>query len=361
MSTTRVLPVHVEPRPHDVLLGGGLLDRLGELAAAVLTPARCALVSDDHVADHYLERAAASLREHGFEPAAIVVPPGEATKSIDECERLWSAFAEAGLDRGGAVFALGGGVVGDLAGFAAATWMRGVPVVQVPTTVLAMTDAAIGGKTGVNLSHGKNLVGAFHLPSLVVADVETLATLPRRETASGLAEVVKCAVLEERAALAQLRAAAASLLAAEPAAVLDAVTLGAGVKIRIVTEDPYERAGRRALLNLGHTTGHALENVRGYGELRHGEAVAIGMVVAARIAASRGLVGDDLVGEVGGTLAALELPVALPTGTDPHDVVAGTRLDKKGAAGARRMVLPLASGGADLFEVGDEELLAALA
>jgi 3-dehydroquinate synthase len=360
VNDTRVLPVHVEPRPHDVLVGRGLLDDLGELAAEVVPPGRCALVSDDHVAEHYLERAETSLRAPGFEPAAIVVPAGETTKSIAHCEQLWARFAEDGVDRSGCVFALGGGVVGDLAGFCAATWMRGVAVVQIPTTVLAMADAAIGGKTAVNVPDGKNLVGAFHQPSRVIADVETLATLPRRETAAGLAEVVKCAVLEDREALDRLRAAAPALLAADPDACLEAIALGAGTKVRIVTEDPLEQTGHRALLNLGHTAGHALEKVAGYGVVRHGEAVAIGMIVAARIAASRGLSPESLTATLVATLTALELPVALPDGVDTEAVLAATRLDKKGVQGVRRMVLPLADGGAGLFDVGDDELRAAL-
>ncbi len=361
MTAPRVFPVNVEPCPHDVLLGDGLLDRIGELAAQVTAPAVAAVVSDDNVAALYLEPVLRSLREHGFDPLAVVVPAGEGSKCVATCELLWARFAAAGIDRHGAVFALGGGVVGDLAGFCAATWMRGVAVVQVPTTVLAMADAAIGGKTGVNLPGGKNLVGAFHQPHRVIADVATLATLSRRDVAAGLAEVVKCALLEDRAALGRLAAAAADLLAARPAALLDAVSLGAAVKVGIVTEDPHERSGRRALLNLGHTVGHALESVAGYGALRHGEAVAIGLVAAARVAAARGLAPEGLVGDVARTFEALELPVALPPGTDHAAIVAATRLDKKSRGGVRRMVLPLADGGAALHDVDDAELLAALA
>ena len=361
MSESRVLPVHVEPRPHDVHLGRGLLDRLGEISAPVVPPTRAVLVTDDHVAEHYLARATRSLTERGYDVSAVILAPGEATKCIAECEHVWARLAAAGVDRSGVVFALGGGVVGDLAGFCAATWMRGVAVIQVPTTVLAMADAAIGGKTGVNRPDGKNLVGAFHQPSCVIVDVDTLQTLPRREISAGLAEVVKCAVLADHDALRHLRSQAVDLLDAVPHAALDAIALGAGTKIRIVAEDPLEQTGHRALLNLGHTTGHALEKVAGYGVLRHGEAVAIGMLVAVRIAASRGLAGDDLGADIAATLSTLELPIALPDGISADAVVAGTRLDKKGVAGTRRMVLPLRDGGADLFDVSDAELLAALA
>jgi 3-dehydroquinate synthase len=301
-----------------------------------------------------------SLRAEGYRPFAISVSPGEVSKSIAECERIWAHFGAEELERSGAVLALGGGVVGDLAGYCAASWMRGVPVVQMPTTTLAMSDAAIGGKTGVNTALGKNLVGAFHQPRLVLADVETLATLPRRECAAGLAEVVKCAILDERSALPELQERAVELLAARPDVTLDAVTLGASVKIRHVADDPLETTGRRALLNLGHTTAHALESERGFGAWRHGEAVAVGLVVACRIAAARKLVDDTLTASVSAVLAALELPVELPVDVDRPALVAHARLDKKRHGGTHRMVLPIHDGGAELHEVSDAELTAAL-
>jgi 3-dehydroquinate synthase len=361
VTAPHVLPVRVPPRDHDVVIGAGLLARVGEYARDVLDSERVAVVTDENVGEHYLDTVMDSLSAQDFHPFAVVVQPGEESKCLRECERIWTHFGEEALERSGAVFALGGGVVGDLAGFCAAGWMRGVPVVQLPTTTLAMSDAAVGGKTGVNTPLGKNLVGAFHQPSLVLADVTTLATLPRRDCAAGLAEVVKCAILEERDALTRLRDDASRLLDAEPGPAVDAIVLGAGVKIRHVGDDPLERTGRRALLNLGHTTAHALENERGYGQWRHGEAVAVGLVVACRLAATRGLASGALTDVVSETLAALDLPTALPDDVDRDEIVLLARLDKKRLRGAHRMVLPLDAGGADVFEVDDAEFAAALA
>ena len=208
MIEQRVLTVRVLPTPYDVIAGAGLLAHVGEYVRDIVEPTRLAVVTDDNVGAHYLDVVMESLRAEGYRPFAISVSPGEGSKSIAECERIWTRFGAEGLERSGAVLALGGGVVGDLAGYCAASWMRGVPVVQLPTTTLAMADAAIGGKTGVNTSLGKNLVGAFHQPRLVLADVGTLTTLPRREVAAGLAEVVKCAILDERDALPELQARA---------------------------------------------------------------------------------------------------------------------------------------------------------
>ncbi len=370
MSGPRVLPVHTGRAAYDVWLGAGLLPRLGALVTEVHAPSCVAVVTDDVVARLHLEGALAALAAEGLRAEAFVVPAGEGSKSPAEAERLWTHFGGMRLGRGDVVVALGGGVVGDLAGFCAATWHRGVPVVQVPTTLLAMADAAIGGKVAIDLPIGRNLVGAFHHPLRVVADVATLATLPRRDVAAGLGEVVKCAVLDERGALATLRERATDLLAGAAAPLADAVALGMRVKIGLVSQDPEERGGRRVLLNLGHTTAHALETACGHGVLRHGEAVAVGLVVAARIAATRGLADAALTEEIAATLRALELPTELPPDTDLERVVELSRRDKKAHAGTRRMVLPVSpsapaeagpSGSAVVVDVGDDELRAALA
>ncbi len=361
MIAPRRIDVDVAPMPYGVTIGSGLLASLGERLRADLDPGPCALVTDEGVAaTPHADAATDGLRAAGFEPVRVVVPTGEAAKTPRVAGFVWSALAAAGLGRDRCVVAVGGGAVGDLAGFAAATWMRGVDLVHVPTTVLAMADSSVGGKTGVNLSAGKNLVGAFHQPRAVLADVDTLTTLPRRDVASGLAEVVKCAVLADRAALATLSQNAVALLKGAPGPLVDAVSLGVRVKAEIVAADPFERSGRRALLNLGHTTGHALETVTGHGVLRHGEAVAIGLVVAARLAAARGSGPADLVTTLEDLLIALELPIAVPDGVDPEHVVAATALDKKRAAGERRMVLPTLDG-AEVVPVTDDALRAALA
>jgi len=349
------------PSAHDYVLGEGLVGELGDLVAEVVDPGPCALVTDDAVAQtEWLEQATDALAGAGFEPELMTVPSGEAAKSVAEAERLWSRLAEAGVDRAGVVVSLGGGAVSDLAGFCASTWLRGVAFVPVPTTLLAMADSAVGGKTGVNLSVGKNLVGSFHMPSLVVADLATLATLPERQVRSGLAEVAKCAVLAERDRLGWLREEAPRLLRGQTAQLAEAVALAVRVKERHVRDDPHDRAGVRALLNLGHTTAHALETETGFGDVTHGEAVAVGLVVAVRIARARGLCGAGLEAELVAALTALGLPTEVDRRLAPEALLGRTRLDKKRERGRTRMVLPLGDGGAELFDVPDEELLGAL-
>lgn len=361
MTLERCVPLPFAPRPHEARIGRGLLARLGAYAADVVPPGACVLVTEPTVAATPCVAAAqTSLEGAGFRPVRVLLPPGEAAKTAAEVEALWDAFAAADIDRRSLVVAMGGGAVGDAAGFAAATWLRGVPLMHVPTTVLAMADSSIGGKTGVNRPAGKNLVGAVHQPELVLADVDTLATLPDRELRSGFAEVAKCAVLADRSRLAGLREAAPRLRARDPSALVEWIAFAVEVKSEHVRGDPLDTLGTRALLNLGHTTAHALETASGHGTMLHGEAVAVGLVVAARIAVRRGLCDPSLESEIAATLAAFGLPTAVPAEIPAADVVARTRFDKKRAAGRRRMVLPHAAGGAGLHEVGDDELAAGL-
>ncbi len=355
------LRLDVPPAAHDYVLGDGLLSSLGTLCTAVGPAGACALVTDRAVAaTDLVERATASLRDAGFLPEVIVVPTGEASKTVAEAERIWNRLAEARIERGGVVFALGGGAVGDVAGFCASTWQRGVALVQVPTTLLAMADSSVGGKTAVNLAAGKNLVGTFHPPALVVADLACLDSLPDRELRSGFAEIVKCAVLADRDRLAELRDRAPALLARDRAALVAAITMAVEVKADHVRDDVHDVAGRRALLNLGHTVAHALEAETGFGSMLHGEAVSVGLVAAARVAASRGICGAELADELVATLQAFGLPVAPHPGPDPARLLDRARQDKKRARGHHRMALPLAAGGAALVEVTDDDLLAAL-
>jgi 3-dehydroquinate synthetase len=328
------------------LLGRGALALLGEETARAAPPASrggrgsgvCALVSDLGIAGTpHLEAAEASLRAAGLSPAVHLLPAGESAKSLTEAERLWQFLAESRLERRDPVVALGGGAVGDVAGFCAA----------------------------IDLAEGKNLVGAVHAPELVLADLDVLATLPSAELRAGFAEVVKCALLmpqerDRRDALADLASRAPAAVAADAEACAAAVDLAVRVKVEHVRGDPEDLTGRRSLLNLGHTVGHALESVVGLGTIRHGEAVAVGTVIAVRIATHRGDVPGDLLAATIGTLAAFGLPTALPAGVRASDLVAATGRDKKRAGGRRRMVLPLAAGGAALSDVPDAELLAAL-
>jgi 3-dehydroquinate synthase len=236
------------------------------------------------------------------------------------------------------VFALGGGVVGDLAGFAAACWMRGIDVVQLPTTLLAMVDSSVGGKTAVDLPQGKNLIGAFHPPRAVLADTDTLRTLPARELRAGFAEVIKYGAIVDAAFLDWLQAHAEALLASDPTALAQAIARSCEHKAAIVTRDPREH-GERALLNFGHTFAHAIESEQGYGGCNHGEAVAIGMVLAARLSTALGLAPAADADRLRMLLQQFGLPVALPPGLDPEALLARMRLDKKAQAGGLRFVL----------------------
>jgi 3-dehydroquinate synthase len=354
-------PLSFAARRHEVVSGAGVLQRLGHLLREVHEPCRVALITDDGVAAAgHVDTARDALREQGFGVHTIVLPAGEEAKTLDQAERIWSWLVQTGFERRDVVVALGGGTVGDVAGFCAATFQRGIDLVQVPTTLLAMADSAVGGKTGINLAAGKNLVGAFKLPILIAVDVETLATLPERDIRSGMAEVLKCAVLADRDALERFSEQVSVLLALDADALNDAVVFAVETKAGLVAEDLHDVAGRRALLNLGHTTAHALEAEVGYGRLRHGEAVSVGLMIAARLAVQRGVGHEDLQETLRAALNSFGLPTGLPLGVDADGIVERTRFDKKRDRGRRRMVLPVGSGGADLFDVSDEELRAAL-
>ncbi|MBM4444173.1 MAG: 3-dehydroquinate synthase [Chloroflexi bacterium] len=337
LSGDRAAEVVTATSHYPVEVGWGLLPELGRrLARAGLTgPAY--LISDQTVAAIYGDTAMRSLREAGIRAEQFVVSPGEATKTLDTCTRIYDWLIGNRAERSHTIVALGGGVVGDLVGYAAATFLRGLPVVQVPTSLIAMTDAAIGGKTAVNHPRGKNLIGAFHQPRLVLIDVQTLATLGRRETVSGWAEVVKHGVVLDPALFACLRGKAAKLLALEAAATTEAVRRSVAVKAIIVSEDERE-SGRRMLLNYGHTIGHALEAATGYQRFSHGEAVAIGMTGAAMLAHDLGLLPRDVLQEQSALLQAFGLP-ARCSGVDTAGVLEAMEMDKKASGGALRWVL----------------------
>ncbi len=318
-----------------LLLGEGGLGRVGQFLAEWGGGRRVAVVSDPTVEALYGKAVREVLARAGLESFPVTVPEGEAAKTPRTALHLYRAFFRAGLGRDGLVLALGGGVVGDLAGFAAATYMRGLPWVALPTTLLAMVDAAIGGKVAVNLPQGKNLVGAFWPPALVVADPAVLKTLPGEEFRAGLAEVVKAAIIGRPALFSHLERYG-------PADLLWVIDQAMQVKIALVEEDPEER-GRRALLNLGHTFGHALEQASGY-RIRHGEAVSVGMVLAARLAWRIGLCEERLVHRLIGLLHSLGLPTAPPAPVAPERAWAGMGGDKKRREGRLRLVLPQGIG-----------------
>ncbi len=341
MTTT--VPVALAGKPYDVLIGAGLIDRAGALVAPYLKRGRLAVVMDSTIAALHGARLEAALKAADIEPCPVVIDPGEDQKSFAGLERVCDALLALELERGDLVAAFGGGVVGDLAGFAAAILKRGIDFVQLPTTLLAQVDSSVGGKTAIDTPLGKNLIGAFHQPRLVLADTDVLDTLPRRELVCGYAEVIKYGLLGDAGFFEWLEANVERVLALEPEALAHAVRRSVEMKAEIVAEDERE-AGRRALLNLGHTFAHALETATGYGEaLKHGEAVGIGMALAFRFSAALGVCpGQDAV-RAARAIAAAGLPTRLAE-LDGHPfaaaaLIAAMAQDKKAEAGQLTFIL----------------------
>ncbi|RIK94840.1 MAG: 3-dehydroquinate synthase [Proteobacteria bacterium] len=304
-----IVRVGLGARGYDIVVGPGILKDAGRYVAPLLKQRRTVIVSDETVARLHLDVLIAGLRREGITAEMVTVPPGEGSKSFAGLEALIDRLLSLAVERGDVIMALGGGVIGDLTGFAASILRRGVDFIQAPTTLLAQVDSSVGGKTGINTRHGKNLVGAFHQPRLVLADIDALTTLPARELRAGYAEVVKYGLLGDAAFFNWLEAHGQKVLALEPAAVMRAVVASCRMKADIVAEDERE-AGRRALLNLGHTFGHALEAELGFSDrLLHGEAVAAGMVLAFELSVRLGLCPASDAARLRQHLQAAALPV----------------------------------------------------
>ncbi|OGN73519.1 MAG: 3-dehydroquinate synthase [Chloroflexi bacterium GWB2_49_20] len=323
---------------YDVIVQEGVLDQLGEMLRSRNLGGPVLVVSDTNTSPLYGDRVLGSLQAAGYTTTQLAIPAGEIHKNLETIVSLWHGCLKAGLDRKSTIVSLGGGVVGDLAGFAAATFMRGCVWVSVPTTLLAMVDASLGGKTGFDLPEGKNLVGAFHPPRLVPVDPDVLSTLPDRELRAGMAEVVKHGIIADP----DLFALCTQGWDAVSSRIPEVVRRGIAVKVKIIEEDPYE-SGIRAALNFGHTIGHAVELVSGF-NLLHGEAVAIGMVIETRLA-ERILETDPGLSEMlAGTLSGLGLPVEIPDNLDRADIIQSMKMDKKKTAGVVRFALPVRIG-----------------
>ena len=341
--------------PCRVLIRAGLLDHVGPHLADLGWRGRVAVVSDAATASRYEAAVLRSLDAVGLGSVAIRVPGGERGKRLSVAARLWDELAREGIGRDGGILALGGGSVGDVAGFVAATYLRGIRVAQVPTTLLGMADASIGGKTAIDIAAGKNLVGAFHSPDAVFADVTVLATLPARQLSSGLAEVTKCAFLADRESVEQLDRSLENVRAGDLGAILAAVTIAAEVKGGIVSQDPRE-SGLRELLNFGHTMGHAYEAASGY-RVTHGEAVAIGMVYATALAERLELTAPTLRPELENLLDRAALPKRARL---PKAVWSYVLRDKKARAGKLRWILPRRIGRfSEVTDIGESALRAA--
>ncbi len=351
----RTVEIRAGRQRYKVLIGAGLLARVGSLVRQIFHGERCAVVTDANVAPLFGEAVCASLCEANFRPELITVAPGESSKSLAQAGALCEQLGAAGLDRSSFLVSLGGGVIGDLAGFVASIYLRGIPYLSLPTTLLAQVDGCIGGKTGVNSGAGKNMIGAFHHPALVVADLETLGTLPPRIWHEGFAEVIKHGIIHD----AELFA-----LAAQPAAPADLASLverNLAIKGAIVAADEREQADVRALLNFGHTIGHAIEYAAGFGRILHGEAVSLGLLAAAAVSVRRAGLPLGEKERIRAALAAHHLPTALPADFPREKIFTALARDKKFENGRIRFVVAHEIGRASVSrEVTLEDLEAAV-
>lgn len=335
----RIVHVPLGHRSYDIKVGAGLLPRLGVECARLKLGPRCAVITDSNVGRHLAGPALKSLSASGFEPVLITVPAGEKSKRLAVVEDCYDQLAAHRLERKSYIVALGGGVVGDLAGFVAATYLRGVPFVQVPTTLLAQVDSSVGGKTGVNLKSGKNLVGSFYQPRLVLCDLDVFETLPKREYISGLAEVIKYGIIADAILFAQLERNLSKLLQRDTGTLRSVIARCCEIKADVVGQDERE-SGLRAILNFGHTIGHAIENSSGYGKFLHGEAISIGQVAAARLS-------HKMLGFPSGDVERVEklftqagLPVKIKVDAAKRKkLFAAMKLDKKVSGGEIKFVL----------------------
>lgn len=355
---TKTVTVNLGERRYDVRIGAGLLGSAGDEIALLLQRPFTIVITDETVASLHLGALQASLDEAGISHDAIVLPPGETTKNFAMLEQLTDGLLARQVERGDVVIALGGGVIGDLAGFAASIVRRGIDFVQIPTTLLAQVDSSVGGKTGINTRHGKNLIGAFHQPQLVLADIDLLSTLPRREFLAGYAEVVKYGLLGDREFFDWLEVNSQALIGGDIAARTHAVAVSCRTKARIVAEDERE-AGLRALLNLGHTFGHALEAEAKYdSKLVHGEAVGIGMIMAFELSARLGLCPPADAGRVRAHLTSCGLPTTAAAvglgGITTEALIEHMKQDKKVVRGKLTFVLARAIG--DAFVTQDVDI-----
>ena len=343
VNERQTVRVDLAERGYDIVIGERLLETADDVLAPVIDGRRTVVVTDAAVRDAHLPRLATALDRLDVRWDTVTIPAGEDAKSFGELEALLDRLLDLGVDRSTVLVAFGGGVVGDVAGFAAALFMRGIDLVQIPTTLMSQVDSAVGGKNAINTRHGKNLVGTFHQPRLVLDDVSVLASLPRRELLSGYGEVVKCGLIRGEAEFGWLERNASALLALDTGLLIEAVRLGCETKARIVTSDERDR-GDRALVNLGHTFAHAVETEAGHGALPHGEAVAAGLAAAAALSAKLGHCDHSVVDRVRGHLRGTGLPdriAALATNRawDPGAILGHMAHDKKTVGGRVHFVL----------------------
>lgn len=349
------LTVGLGERSYPIWIGDGILDRLAAALDAVFFPRRVAVVTNPTVFGHYGERVLRILEEGGYRPSVIELPDGEQYKTLQYLEKIYDGLLAGGFDRHSGLLALGGGVIGDMTGFAAATYVRGIPFAQIPTTLLSQVDSSVGGKTAVNHPLGKNMIGAFYQPRHVHIDVATLKTLPAREFAAGMAEVIKYGVIRDREFFGWLANHRTELLELRPDALIHAVKSSCQIKADVVEEDEKE-SSLRAILNFGHTFGHAVETLSGYGAYSHGEAVAIGMGIAAELSRLLGYGSEADVAQIRSLMYGFGLPLDPPAHTLEAYLAAMGR-DKKVRDGKLRFVLNHGLGDCGLHDVAEPERL----
>lgn len=357
MSECLSVRVNLAQRSYDIYIGSGLLPYIGVYASELFPrKKKCAIITDTNVGSLYAESVVASLTEHDIEAVLITLPAGEATKSMGTVEEVCREMLKAGLDRKSFLIALGGGVIGDLAGFAASIFLRGIPFIQVPTTVLAQVDSSVGGKTGVNTPEGKNLLGTFAQPSLVIADVSTLSSLPQREYCEGFAEIIKHAAISDAAMFEEITA-----VADDKGDIAELIRRNVAIKARIVEQDEHEKRDIRALLNFGHTVGHAIEASAGYGEMLHGEAISLGMLAAISISCQLGGLTPTGRAKIVNLIKRFGLPTKLPQGMVLETILEHMKHDKKFSEGNIRFVLLSALGEAFVSkDVTEAHIVAAI-
>ena len=340
-----VINVNLPIQSYEIAIAPQSLDQLGQQMSKLDLGTKVLLVSNETIFSLYGQRAIASLQASKYQVFTCLLPDGESYKNLESIQKIYNAALENRLERSSTMVALGGGVIGDMTGFAAATWLRGINFVQVPTTLLAMVDSSIGGKTGVNHPQGKNLIGAFYQPRFVLIDPEVLKTLPVREFRAGMAEVIKYGVIWDAEFFAQMEASSSldAINNISPELLENILKLSCQAKADVVGQDERE-AGLRAILNYGHTIGHAVESLTGYTKLIHGEAVGIGMVAAGKIAAELGMWTNEETQRQNNLISKASLPTQLPNGIDIEKIVDALQIDKKVKAGKVRFILPTQIG-----------------
>ena len=353
----QTLTVNLERRSYPIQIGDGVLSTSGKFLREAGIKGRVAIVTNPTVAQLYLDTVHESLQQFGFAATPIVIPEGEEYKTLATLSNILDALVCERFERQDCVLALGGGVVGDLAGFAAAIYLRGVALVQIPTTLLAQVDSSVGGKTGVNHGNGKNLIGAFYQPRLVLIDVGALASLPRRELVAGMAEVIKYGIIEDAGFFDLLEQKLDSLLSLNRQLLTQVIARCCAIKVRVVEKDEREN-DYRAVLNFGHTVGHALEAATKYERFLHGEAVAIGMANAAKISMKRGFCDSTTVQRVTTLISKAGLPVAVPADVSAQSLIDSMEIDKKSTDGKIKYVMCTGIGKARFHSLTAEEIAA---